>query len=119
MKKMMLISHLILALIFGGFIFLQLPLINSKLSTEAAIRGIENEFLKTDLTENENDRFQFMKGWVLGNQERSSRSNENARVAGLFVCFILFINNSILLFLGQKKGIYNNASKRTESTRSS
>jgi hypothetical protein len=114
----MLIFHLILALIFGGFIFLQLPIINSKLSTEVAIIGIENEFLKTDLTENENDRFQFMKGWILGNQKRSSRSNENARYAGLFVCFILIINNSILLFLGQNTGTYNNASKRTESTRS-
>ncbi|WFB35083.1 hypothetical protein P3T73_13030 [Kiritimatiellota bacterium B12222] len=115
MKKKILIFNIVVAVFFGGYIFLQRPLMNSKLSTEAAINGIERELVKTDLTPNEYDRLDFFKLWVVGNQKRSERCNENAGVAGVFVCLIFIVNNVVILLFGKEKQLYDNGVNRSSS----
>lgn len=101
MKKKILIINLILSIIIGGYIFLQLPI--TKLPTENAIKSMEEKFIRTDLNEEEKDSFQFLKGWILGNQKSALRCNWNSRSAGLIMCIIILISNSVMLYFDRKK----------------
>ena len=97
MQKAILIGNMLAALLFGGFIFLQVPF--TKLPTDNAMAAIDRE-VRTNLDENARAHYDFNKKWVLANDSALRRSWSNAWWAGLIFCLLTFISNGLLLGFG-------------------
>lgn len=82
-----------LSLSLGLLIVIQVPII--KLSTTRAVKMIEDGYLRHDLTEQETAKYQWFKGWILGNENQYRNRLASARYLGLGVCLVLLIQSVI------------------------
>lgn len=72
----------VVAIVSGGRALIQIPLL--KLSTPRAVDMVEKEFIRSDLTEQEQARLDFCKGWILSNNRQLIRCWRNTRmIAGI------------------------------------
>ena len=78
-----------------GWILLQFPIM--KVDTDWAIRSIQAKYLRSDLTSEEKENFEFFKGWILSNQQTTSEMLGNVKVAGITLGATLLLQNLILL----------------------
>jgi hypothetical protein len=78
-----------------GWILLQFPIM--KVDTDWAISTIETKYLRSDLTSEERESFEFFKGWILSNQRTTSEMLGNVKVAGITLGATLLIQNLVLL----------------------
>ena len=69
----------------------------TKLSTEDALKLIENHCLRQNLSNEENAQYQSAKKWILRNDNAADSHLEGAKYLGWGVCLILLIQNVISL----------------------
>jgi hypothetical protein len=84
-----------LSLWLGLLILIQFPII--KFNTRRAVEAIEDGYLRHDLTEQETAKYQWFKGWILGNEKQYRYRLASARYLGLGVCFVLLVQSVISL----------------------
>ena len=108
MMKKLLIINIILAVLIGGFVLVQMPLI--KIRTEEALLNIEEVCLPGDLNPEERDRFDFHSHWILSNKRQCDLCRSRLQLAGLALALLLVINNvGILSFVCDKEKALNKA----------
>lgn len=66
------------AIAAGAWAFIQVPF--TKLPTALAVRRIEEQYIRHDLTREERAGFDFYKGWILGNNKQLTGCWWNARL---------------------------------------
>ncbi len=96
---------IVLSLVGGFFILIQFPIY--KLPTPLAVADIEHRFLRQDMNEQDKSSYSFDKRWILGNQTNTWDALQRAKLSGLGLCLLLFIQSFIGL-------VYENKKKRAE-----
>ena len=74
-----------------------------KMPTDEAVRSIENNFLRKDLTLDEQSSFDFYSRWIRGNQDGVSRAFSNASSAISLLFYATLILNIYNLVTYLKK----------------
>ena len=85
----------IVAIVLLLFIPLLTPI--RKMSTDAALNSIEQEYLRSDITKEERDRYDFYAMWIRGNQ-RSCLELLSQTTTILLIVVILMTINTILFY---------------------
>jgi hypothetical protein len=93
--RILLIILSIVNVLCCGWILLQFPII--KLDTDWAVGAIETKYLRSDLTTEERDSFEFFKWSILSNQQVTSEMLASVKVAGIALGATLLVQNLVLL----------------------
>lgn len=88
----------IAAIVLLLFIPLLTPI--RKMSTDAALDGIEKEHLRSDLSKDERDRYDFFAMWIRGNQKSCQKCLSQTKTILLIVVILMTINT--ILFFKQR-----------------
>lgn len=107
MKKLLIIN-IILAVLIGGFVFVQIPII--KIPNDVALQIIEDSCSPKDLNPDKRSQFNLAKRMILSNTRQNGLCIYRCRLAGLALALLLVINNvGILSFVCEKEKALNKA----------
>jgi len=107
MKKLLIIN-IILAVLIGGFVFVQIPLI--KIPNDEALQIIEYSCSTNDLNPDKRSQFNRAKDMILSNTGQNRLCISRCKLAGLALALLLVINNvGILSFVCEKEKALNKA----------
>jgi len=104
------VKRLLLINIFISFLlcfFISQSKFFTKFPTRAALEGLEKDFIKKDLTEEEIKKLDYNKIFyierIIGNEKMMRRELSNAKSAGIFLSILFMVNNIVLLILKELK----------------
>lgn len=96
-----LVVIIVVDLICCAWIFLQAPII--KMSASTALINIENQYLGTDPSNEEQQRFESYKDSIIANERSSSHYLSTTKSGVLFLGGLLLIQNYILISILSSK----------------
>ena len=104
MRTSLIILSIVDALCCGWMLF-QIPIV--KIDTDWAVSTIESKYLRSDLTTEERDSFDFFKWSILNNQQVTSEMLASVKVAGIVLGATLLVQNLVLLFIlnGRRRAV--------------